>query len=116
MDFGANKTPIEVIKEGAFGGNYFRDIYCGVNGQWHKKSWKVFDKLKDIDQKYYCSSYYDISVNKYGVKCGTLLRFWENKGWINEIDPYGWFQWYFRYWLGKRSQDDERQINRWKKL
>ena len=32
-----------------------------------------------------------------GVKCGTLLRFWENKGWINPIDPYGWFQWYFRY-------------------
>ena len=55
--------------------------------------------MKNIDQKYYCSSYYDVSVNKYGVKCGTSLRFWENKGWINEIDPYGWFQWYFRYWL-----------------
>ena len=35
---------------------------------------------KDIDQKYYCSDYYDVSVNKYGVKCGTFLRFWENKG------------------------------------
>ena len=45
----------------------------------------------DIDQKYYCSSYYDVSVNKYGVKCSTSLRFWENKGWINKIDPYGWF-------------------------
>ena len=108
MDFGANKTPVEVIKEGAFGGTYFRDIYSGVTGKWYKKSWKEFDQLKDIDQKYYCSSYYDVSVNKYGVKRGTSLRFWENKGWINKIDPCGWFQWYFRYWLGRRSEDDER--------
>ena len=55
-------------------------------------------------------------MNKYGVKCGTSLRFWENKGWVNEIDPYGWFQWYFKCWLGGRSKDDERQINRWKKI
>ena len=50
-----------------------------------KKLWKEFDQLKEIDHKYYWSSYYDVSVNKYGVKCGTSLRFWENKGWINEI-------------------------------
>ena len=55
-----------------------------------------------------------LCVNKYGVKYGTSLKFWKNKGCINEIDPYGWFQWYFRYWLDIRSQDDERQINRWK--
>ena len=42
------------------------------------------------------------------------LKFWENNGWINEIDSYDWFQWYFRDWLVRRSQDEERQINRWK--
>ena len=42
-------------------------------------------------------------MNKYGVKCGTSLRFWENKCLINKIDSYGWFQWYFRYWFGKEK-------------
>ena len=56
MDFGANKTSAEVIKEGAFGKTYFREIYSGINGKWYKKSWKEFDVLKKIDQKYYCSN------------------------------------------------------------
>ena len=70
--------------------------------------------MKDIDRKYYSSNYYDVSVNKYDLKCGTSLRFWGNKGWINSIDRYGWFQWYFR--LGRRSEDDESQINKRKKM
>ena len=55
MDFGANKTSVEVIKERVFGGTYFRDIYSGVNGKWYRKSRKEFIELKNMDQKYYCS-------------------------------------------------------------
>ena len=44
--------------------------------------------MKNIDAKFYASDYYDLNVNKYGVKCGTSLTFWENNGWINKIDPY----------------------------
>ena len=76
MDFRPNIIAIEVIKKGAFGGTYFGDIYSGVTDKWYNNSWKEFTVLKDIDQKYYCSNYYDASVNKYGVKCGTSLRFW----------------------------------------
>ena len=75
MDFGTNNTPVEIIKEGAFEETYFRDIYSDFNGKWYKKSRKKFDELKNIDQIYYCSNYYDVSVNKYVVKCGTSLRF-----------------------------------------
>ena len=116
MDFGANKTPVKIIKEGTFGRTYSRDIYSGINDKWYRKSWKEFDDLENIDQKCYCSNYYDVSVNKYRVKCGTSLRFWENKGWIHSTDLYGWFQGHFRYWLGRRFVDDERQINRWKRI
>ena len=93
MDFRPNITPTEVIRKGAFGGTYIRDIYSSVHNKWYKNSWKELNMLKDIDQIYYCSNFYDASVNKHGVKCGTSLRFWENKGWIHFIDPYGWFQW-----------------------
>ena len=110
MDIGANKTPVEVIKEGTFGWKYFRDIYSGVSGKWYWKSWKESHELRDIYQKYYSSSYYDANVNKYGVKCVTSLGLWENNGWINKINPYGWFQLYFRYWFGRRSSDDEKKL------
>ena len=48
--------------------------------------------MKYIDQSYYCSNYYDVSVNKYKVKCRTSLSLWESNGWINSIDSDGWFQ------------------------
>ena len=116
MKLNPNKTLIEVIGKGAFRSIYFRDSYAGINEKWYKNSWKELNQLKNINKKYYSSDYYDLSVIKYGVKCGTSLRFWENKGWVNEADPYGWFQCHFRYWLGARSKDDEEQINRWKKI
>ena len=48
--------------------------------------------LRDIDPKLYLNNYYDTNVNKCKIKCGSSLRFWENKGWIRKQDPYGWFQ------------------------
>ena len=116
MDFTPNKTPVQIIKECTSGGTYFRGICSNINKKCYINSWKEFIHLKNVDPKFHASGYYDINVNKYGVKCGTSLRFWENKGWISKIDRYGWFQWYFRYWLGRRSKNDKRQINRWKRI
>ena len=50
--FSPNKTPIEVIRKGAFGGTYFRDTYSGINEKWYKNSWEEFDQLKNIDAKF----------------------------------------------------------------
>ena len=60
MEFNPNETPVEVIRESVFGETFIRDIYSGINGKRYKKLWKEFDQLKDIDQKYYCSDYYDL--------------------------------------------------------
>ena len=69
MNFSPNKTSIETIKEGTSGGIYFRDIYSGSNEKWYKNSWKEFVHLKNIDAQFYASDYYDVNVNKDGVKC-----------------------------------------------
>ena len=66
MDFSPNKTPIRIIKEGTFGGTYFREVYSNINNKWYKNSWKEFIHLKNINPKFYASDYYDINVNKYG--------------------------------------------------
>ena len=70
MDFIPNTTPIEIINESAFDGTYFKDIYSDINKIWYKNSWKKLVYLKNIDAKFYASDYYDININKCGVKCG----------------------------------------------
>ena len=65
MNFGTNISPVEIIKKGAFSGTYFRDIYSGVNDKFYKICWKEFKEFESIDKKYYCSDFYDVSVNKY---------------------------------------------------
>ena len=86
MDFCANKTPVYIIKEGAFGGTCFRDIYSSINGKWYKTSRTEFDELENIDQKYHSLNYYHVSVHKYGVKCRRSLRFLENNARINSVN------------------------------
>ena len=75
MEFRSSISPANVIKKGAFGGNYFRDIYSGVNNRWYFDSWKEFKELESIDKKYYSSDFYDVILNFYGVECGISLRF-----------------------------------------
>mgnify|MGYP001294879530 CR=1 FL=1 len=117
-EFKPNLSPHQVLKMGSFGGTYFRPIYSSVTKK-HYKSEDVINEypkswFKGIDiDKMVISSKYDKNVNKYKVKCGTGLEDWEDKGWIIEQDPYGWFQWYCRFFEGRRSPDDERQIKRW---
>lgn len=117
-NFRPNLRPKQVIRAGAFGGTYFRPILSGITGKYYKDKWKEFPKKwfdgLDID-KYVTSIVIRQSVNKYNVKMGGNLDMWESSGWITEIDPYGWFQWYCRFYLGRRSSDDARQINRWLK-
>ena len=68
---------------------------------------------KDIPENYLTSAKYDKKINKYGVKVGTSLEFWEGKGWIKASHPYGWMHWYCDFFNGKRCSDDKRQISRW---
>jgi len=119
--FKPNKTPKQVFKMGAFGGTYFRPIYSSVTN----KNYTPEEAMKGLPKSWFqgldmekmiTSTKYDKNVNKYKVKCGSTLEAWESSGWINKQDPYGWFQWYCRYSLGRRTSDDERQIGRWLKL
>ena len=117
-EFKPNLTPQQVLKMGSFGGTYFRPIYSSVT----KKHYKSEDVIKEFPNSWFkginiekmvTSSDYDKNVNKYKVKCGSELGDWEKSGWMRKQDPYGWFQWYCRFYMGRRSDDDERQVKRW---
>ena len=119
-DFRPNLTPRQMFKLGSFGGTYWRPIkskfFSTELRNVHKRypaSW-----WKGIPDNHLTSPFekYDVKKNKYGVKVGTTLSFWEQKGWIKDSHPYGWVQWYCDFYMGKRSKDDERQIKRWKQL
>lgn len=117
-EFRPNLTPAEVMQRGSFGGTYFRPIESAVTGEkYSSEVWKEYPKewFEGLNiGKQVASSKYDPAVNKYGVKCGGSIGMWESSGWISELDPYGWFQWYCRFYQGRRTTDDERQIGRWK--
>ena len=57
----------------------------------YAKPFLLHNDLKNVNIKSYCSNYNDISLNIYGLRCGTSLSFWKNNGWITSIDPGGWF-------------------------
>lgn len=100
-DFKPELTPKEMLALGVFGGKYLND--CKKE---FPKDWFVDAKLSPEKK--------DISLNYFSVDASQPLNEWRRKGWIHEQDPRGWFQWYCRYYMGRRSSDDSRQIKRWK--
>ena len=118
-DFKPNLTPKEVLQLGSFGGTYFRPIYSSVTKLKYKdEAWKELPSswLEGLNiRTQVSSSVYDNSKNKYKVKCGASLEEWESSGWMRQQDPYGWFQWYCRFYQGRRTEDDQRQVGRWSK-
>lgn len=112
-DFTPNLSPLEIFKLGSFGGGYWRPIYSSVNNKTYKGQHKKYKDIYDLPPELTTNKIYDTNVNKYKVKVGTSLKYWETKEWIHSQDPYGWIQWYCEFFKGRRSYDDERQIKRW---
>lgn len=103
-DFKPQLTPEEMLELGVFGGLYFGDKPKEFPKEWFKNA-KLSSDRKQHEE-----------LNYYGVNASQPLSVWQTKGWIHQDDPRGWFQWYCRYYLGRRHEDDERQIKRWKAI
>jgi hypothetical protein len=103
-DFTPQLTPKEMLRLGVFGGKYLTDC----RGEF-PRSWFSSAKLSPKGR--------DPSLNCFGVDASQPLSVWRRKGWIHPNDPRGWFQWYCRYYMGRRFPDeDARQIRRWRAM
>lgn len=102
-DFRPELTPAEMLALGVFGGKYLTDCRDEFPASWFRRA-----KL--------CSERHDPRLNFFGVNASQSLAEWRRKRWIYHEDPRGWFQWYCRYYLGRRCPDDERQIRRWRAM
>lgn len=101
--FTPDLTPAEMLALGIFDGKYMNDSQDEF-----PKSWFAHAKIT-LGPK-------DPSLNLFGVHASQPLSVWKAKGWIHPDDPRGWFQWYARYYMGRRHPDDARQIKRWKAM
>ncbi len=103
-DFKPELTPKEMLELGVFGGVYMRDCKKEFPKDW-------FINIKESkDQK-------EEELNYFKLDASMPLSHWRKKGWIYEEDPRGWFQWYCRYYMGRRiEKEDLRQIKRWKAI
>lgn len=100
-DFKPELTPKEMLELGVFGGKYLTDCKKEFPREWFEEA-KLSPQRKDI------------SLNYFQVDASLPLSLWRKKGWIFNEDPRGWFQWYCRYYMGRRiPPEDERQIKRW---
>ena len=96
-------TPKKMLELGVFGGKYMTDCTDEFPSSWFERA-----KVRPLRS--------DPSINLFGVRASQPLAEWKRKGWICPQDPRGWFQWYCRYYMGRRSHDDERQIKRWRAM
>lgn len=102
-DFKPELTPAELLAMGVFGGKYMTDCRDEFPAEWFENA-----RL--------CHEFHDPKLNYFGINASKPLSYWREKGWIHSDDPRGWFQWYCRYYMGRRCSDDERQIKRWKAI
>jgi hypothetical protein len=104
--FTPDLTPKEMLALGVFGGRYLRDCRGEFPQDWFRGA-----KLHPEDVPGHSPT-----LNYFGVDASQPLSVWRAKGWLHPDDPRGWFQWYCRYYQGRRMEDDERQIKRWKAM
>ena len=102
-DFDPELTPRQMLEMGVFGGKYMTDCRDEFPASWFLKA-----KL--------CPEKQDPGLNFFGINASKPLSYWLEKDWIHPDDPRGWFQWYCRYYMGRRHEDDDRQIKRWRAM